>query len=197
MSVALASVEGLKVAVLGAGLMGSKIGRLFARCGADVSFVDAHDDLALAAAADVRTSLGDELRGEVRALALVAAVAQADLVVEAVTERLEVKAAVLREVAAVSDTVPIASNTSTYQPSELQQMLTAPDRLLVAHFFNPADVVPLVEVVPGPATSRCLVEDVVRLLRALGKRPVILNQECPGFVANRLQAAVLRAMPLS
>ncbi|WP_353953311.1 3-hydroxyacyl-CoA dehydrogenase NAD-binding domain-containing protein [Knoellia sp. S7-12] len=127
-----------------------------------------------------------------RTLDLGPAMDGADLVVEAVTERLDVKAAVLREISSTNQAVPIASNTSTYQPSELQALITVPERLLVAHFFNPADVVPLVEVVPGPLTSPGLVQDMVTLMQALGKRPVVLSQECPGFVANRLQAALLR-----
>lgn len=118
-------------------------------------------------------------------------VADADIVFEATTEDLQVKHAVLSEISHSSNAI-IASNTSTFVPSALAQAVHHPDRFLVAHFFNPADIVPLVEVVPGPFTANAAVSDVVYALRTWGKHPVRLSRECTGFVANRLQAAILR-----
>lgn len=115
----------------------------------------------------------------------------AGVVFEAVSEDQQVKAEVLRTVSEQTAGV-IASNTSTFQPGLLARSVADPGRLLVAHFFNPAPLIPLVEVVPHAGTRPEVTSGVVDLLEELGKRVVVLRSEVTGFVANRLQAAVLR-----
>ena len=89
------------------------------------------------------------------------------------------------------DTI-LASNTSTFMPSQLAEATKNPGRVLVTHYFNPPHVVPLVEVVGGRDTSPETIETVRDLLLSQGKKPVVLGTEALGFIANRLQAALLR-----
>lgn len=111
---------------------------------------------------------------------------RADLVVEAVVERLDVKHAVLREVeAAVGDACLLATNTSSLSVGELAACLEHPERFVGLHFFNPVPRMPLVEVVPGPATSEDTVRRAAGWAIALGKHPVVVA-DAPGFLVNRL-----------
>lgn len=98
----------------------------------------------------------------------------------------------LRRIEDANPAAIISSNRSTFLPSTLCSALRQPKQLLVAHFFNPAVHVPLVEIVESEHILRENTEKVVALLRSAGKAPVVLACETPGFIANRLQAAVLR-----
>lgn len=117
----------------------------------------------------------------------------AGYVAEAVPEDLVVKQEVFRRLdgAAAPETV-LASNTSGYDPADLARGLRHPERVLVAHYFGPAYLIPLVEVVPHAGTAGWAVEQTVALLRRAGKRPARLGKFAPGFVANRLQQALFR-----
>lgn len=120
--------------------------------------------------------------------------AAADLVLESGPERLEVKREIFAalDAAAASD-VLLTSSSSGLMPSTFQDACTHhPERVLVAHPFNPPHLVPLVEVVGGAATSADAVEAALETMRHLGKRPIHIRREVPGHVANRLQAALWR-----
>ena len=121
------------------------------------------------------------------------AVRDADVVVESVYEDLELKQQVFQ---LLDEHCPehaiLASNTSTLMPGRLVSRTRRPDRVLVAHYINPPYLVPLVEIVPGAETSDATVDTMRRLLAGIGKRPIVLQREVPGFVASRLQAALLR-----
>ena len=171
------------VAVLGAGVMGAGIARVFSRAGHAVRVFDV-DPVAAARAAE---SAGASAHGSVEA-----AVDGATIVLEAAPERLDVKRALLAQVEAANADAVIASNTSSIAPDALAAGMRDPSRLVIAHFFNPADTVPLVEVVPGPATPTATVERMVALLDAAGKTAVPLAEQVEGFIANRLQAALYR-----
>lgn len=114
--------------------------------------------------------------------------AHADLVVEAVVENLDVKRKVYQELEAIvaPDTV-IATNTSSLTVSELSKGMTHPERFLAMHFFNPADRMPLVEVVKGEKTTDQAVATAIALCRRLGKTPLVVG-DCPGFLVNRIFA---------
>jgi 3-hydroxyacyl-CoA dehydrogenase len=124
---------------------------------------------------------------------LAEAVGPADFIIEAVPEQLELKWQVF---SAIENFAPpgaiIASNTSTLPLSELNRCAQYPERMIVTHFFNPAHLVPLVEVVKAEYTPPQVIADTLAFLRRAGKAPVVLKKEVPGFIANRLQAAVLR-----
>ena len=196
-----------RIAVLGAGLMGHGIAQdfavhgyqvhLYARSQArlDQALQNVQSGLALlqrlgrlspeqAAATLPRIRTGTTL--EVLA-------ADADLVVEAVSEDLALKQQLFRTLdGACPQRTILTSTTSALLPSALARATLRPDRVLVAHYFNPPALVPLVELVRGPETSDETVATVRDVLLHLGKRPAIVQKEVPGFIGPRLQAALVR-----
>jgi 3-hydroxybutyryl-CoA dehydrogenase len=124
---------------------------------------------------------------------LASAVARADVVVEAVAEELEVKQRLFAEVEGlVGEQVVLATNTSYFRVTDVGALLRLPGRLVGSHFFLPADVVPLVEVVAGERSDPAVAEAVAALWRRLGKLPILVRKDIPGFAANRLQQAITR-----
>jgi 3-hydroxybutyryl-CoA dehydrogenase len=196
-----------RIAVIGAGLMGHGIAQEFALAGYQVRLHDRSDELLRKALENIRANLrlllslgridGD---GIDKALAMITTsihleetVSGAELLVEAIFEELPAKHALLRSLSSLCGRQTIiASNTSSFMPSLLAQAVTHADRLVVAHYFNPPYLIPLVEIVPGPQTSVETVATVVGLLKKVGKRPVVLRNEATGFVGNRLQFALFR-----
>lgn len=117
----------------------------------------------------------------------------ADFVIESVAEDLAVKQELFARAEGLCPArAVLATNTSGLSPTALAEGLKTPERFVVAHFWNPAHLMPLVEVVPGAQTGPQAVKATRKLLLRAGKRPVVLNREAPGFVGNRLQLAVLR-----
>jgi len=170
------------ITVLGAGTMGAGIALLFASHGFKVTlFEPAEGKLP---AIDTRIQLSNDLEK---------AVTDADLIVEVVPEQLEIKRDVFqRLINIIPAHAIIASNTSTFALETLAEGLPFANRMIITHFFNPAQLIPLVEIVALPTTSPRIVDEVVSLMRNCGKTPVVLNKDIPGFIANRLQAALLR-----
>ena len=115
-----------------------------------------------------------------------------DLVVESIPEDIVIKATLLRELATRLPGAIIASNTSTIPLTELGAAIDAPERTVGTHYWNPPLLMPLVEIVAGERTSGETRETVSRVLAALGKEPVHVQRDVPGFIWNRLQAALLR-----
>jgi 3-hydroxybutyryl-CoA dehydrogenase len=115
------------------------------------------------------------------------------LAVETIAEEVEAKRAVLAraEQLLAGDGI-LTTNTSSLTLSALGGALARPERFAGWHWFNPAELVPLVEVVAGPRTDPAVVERLLELSRAIGKEPVAVRRDVPGFVANRLQYALLR-----
>ena len=114
------------------------------------------------------------------------------LVQESVPERYEIKQAVLAQVDEFAgDRVIYASSTSGLLISEIAKLSQYPERCIGAHPYNPPHLIPLVELV-GPAGSEAAVETARQFYTQLGKEPVVLHQEVPGFIANRIQTAVAR-----
>jgi 3-hydroxybutyryl-CoA dehydrogenase len=189
-----------RVAVIGAGTMGHGIAQVAAAAGCAVTLTDTTRALAEAGIARVRENLhGGVARGKVTAeerdaaLARLApsdsladAVRTADIVVEAVPERIELKAAVFAEVErhARADAV-LATNTSSLSVSDLQQRAATPARVIGLHFFNPVHINKLVEVVKGRETASETLESALAFVRRLGKEPVVVN-DAPGFATSRL-----------
>jgi 3-hydroxybutyryl-CoA dehydrogenase len=114
------------------------------------------------------------------------------LIVESLPEQLELKAEVLGALAARHPQATLASNTSSISITALGEAAGAPERILGTHYWNPPLLMALVEVVGGERTPPVRVDRVTALLRAIGKRPVVLDRELPGLVWNRLQLALLR-----
>lgn len=115
---------------------------------------------------------------------------------ECISESLPAKHALLAELAAASGLLDpdaiIASSSSVLVPSAIFDDSPLAEQGLVAHPLNPPDSIPMIELVPGPVTAARTLQLADELYRSVGMRPVRLNREVPGFVSNRLQAALLR-----
>lgn len=121
------------------------------------------------------------------------ALKDANFVIESVIENMQIKKQVWQTVEQfVDEDVILATNTSGLDPSDMQSVLQHPKRFVVAHFWNPAQLMPLVEVVPGKKTAQTTVDRVVNLMNKVGKHAVPLKKAALGFVGNRIQLAVLR-----
>ena len=121
------------------------------------------------------------------------AAAGADFVIESIAEVLQAKREVFARLEKMcAPDVIFATNTSGLSPSEIAQALKHKDRFVVAHFWNPPHLIPLVEIVPGKHTSPETVEITWKLIEKTGKKPVALKREALGFIGNRLQLALLR-----
>jgi 3-hydroxybutyryl-CoA dehydrogenase len=117
----------------------------------------------------------------------------ADFVIESVAEELEVKHKVFATMDKLCAPHTIfATNTSGLSPTAVAEAIGRKDKFVVAHFWNPPHLVPLVEVVPGKNTSQETVDITWKLMEKIGKKPVALNREALGFIGNRLQLALLR-----
>lgn len=196
-----------RIAVVGAGLMGHGIAQGFALAGYDVGLHDVSDNRLDSALAQIRGNLqmfvelgltdGAQAAEAPRRIhpstALPEVVRHADLVIEAIVENLQAKQVLFQQLDRLcQEPTILASNSSTFMPSQLAVSTQRHDKVLVAHYFNPPHLLPLVEVVRGPATSEATVSAVVDLLTRMGKRPAIVQREVPGFIGNRLQVALLR-----
>jgi 3-hydroxybutyryl-CoA dehydrogenase len=194
----------MKVAVLGAGTMGHGIAQVAALAGADVRLRDVDDAAVARGLAGIRASLAkavekqkatreqaDAALARIQATTdLAAAVRDADLVVEAVPEKLDLKRAVFAEVArhARADAV-LASNTSSLGIGDIAAGLPHPERVVGMHFFNPVPVMKLVEVVHARSTSEGTTRRVADVAKAWGKE-AILVRDSPGFATSRLGVAI-------
>lgn len=111
---------------------------------------------------------------------------KADLIIEAIVEKPEVKQQLFSQLAAINDAGSLlASNTSSLSITQLAAAIRQPERFAGIHFFNPAALMPLVEVVQGAATSAATIEGLVQFVRQLGKTPVRCT-DSPGFIVNRV-----------
>ena len=120
------------------------------------------------------------------------AVTGADYIQESVSERLELKHRVYAQIQAVAPEVPLGSSTSGYKPSELQEGAVNPATIFVAHPFNPVYLLPLVEVVPSPASDPALIERAKATLTAIGMFPLHVRKEIDAHIADRFLEAVWR-----
>jgi 3-hydroxyacyl-CoA dehydrogenase len=195
------------IAVIGAGLMGHGIALELAAHGYAVRLQD-HDQGQLERAGErIEEGLARLVEiGRVTAEAAARApqritpgtglqesVADVDLVIEAVSEDLDLKRSVFHDLDTWAPPHAIlASNTSSFMPSLLAAATRRPDRVLVAHYFNPPHLLPLVELVRGEETSDETIATMRAFYLGIGKRPAVVRREAPGFVGNRLQMALLR-----
>ncbi|RKT20580.1 3-hydroxyacyl-CoA dehydrogenase [Paraburkholderia sp. RAU2J] len=194
------------IGVVGTGLMGVGIATQSALHGHRTIVHDV-DPARLASVAPKAEAVLDELidAGRIDAAAKRAALARiethaqlgvmasAQFVIEAIPEVLELKHRLYAALTGLlADDAILASNTSGFPPDQLVAPLRAKERFLIAHFWNPPHMIPLVEVVPGTATAPEVTQHTVVLMSSIGMEPVVLAKAIPGFVGNRLQFAVLR-----
>jgi 3-hydroxybutyryl-CoA dehydrogenase len=191
--------EKARIAVLGAGLMGHGIAQVFALAGHAVTIYDpvaaSLDQVRAKIIANLR-DLGDDERAveHVRPCTdLADAVREADFVVEAAPENLEIKRKLFKETEELvrHDTI-LASNTSVIPITAIMQDLRERSRALGTHWWNPPFLVPLVEVIGTEWTSRAAIDWTMVLHAAAGKKPAHVKKDVPGFIGNRLQHALWR-----
>lgn len=200
------------IGVLGAGRIGRQIALAFALGGCPVRLVDAKDGRPAGEAArtlaDARREIARDVGlmveeglltggesaavlGRIEERVGLGALAGCDFVQEALPESVALKREELARVTAVvaADAV-VASGSSTISPSDLGDAVTRPERFLVAHWLNPAHIIPLVDVVAGPRTAPATVEHTLALLERVGKTPVVCG-DSPGFIGPRLQVLLM------
>jgi len=191
-----------KAAVIGLGTMGPGIAATLARAGLTVTAFDADagqrakapKGFAIAAGVLTRLGLPDRSAGEITIMdSLAACVAGADLVVETVPEKLELKVDVFRQIeAAVGPDCVLASDTSGIPITKIQEGLSLPGRVVGMHWSNPPHIIPMIEVIAGEKTSPEVVRWMVETVKLTGHLPVVIKKDVPGFVENRVLYAVMR-----
>jgi len=136
----------------------------------------------------------DEIQGRLSFTTdLAAAVKDSDLIIEAVVDVLDVKRKVLAEIDALTpDHTIFASNSSYIVSSRFADVVKHPDKVLNLHFFNPALIMKLVEVVKGPHVSQETVDEMVAFVESIGKVPALVNKEIYGFIVNRIFSAITK-----
>ncbi|WP_255152150.1 3-hydroxyacyl-CoA dehydrogenase family protein [Halorarius halobius] len=195
-----------RIAVVGSGTMGFGIALTYARYGRTVRLVDADPEALAEGMRSIETSLQtladtdqideaeiDEITSRIEPVdELTEAVADADLVTEAVTEDMDVKRAVFEEIdAAAPATALLTTNTSGLSITEIAEAVSNPERFAGTHWFNPAHITPLVEVIKGEATADETADVLVELLDAVEKTPVRVEKDVLGFIGNRIQMAMI------
>jgi len=193
------------VAVIGAGTMGFGIALTYARNGYDVALFDADEDAlqdgidavgrgleTLVDTDEIDQADADAARKRVEpADNLADAVRDTDLVTEAVTEDIDVKREIFASIDEhVDDDALLTTNTSGLSITEISTAVSHPERFAGTHWFNPAHITPLVEVVKGEHTSDETAEALVSILDDAGKTPVTVEKDVPGFIGNRIQMAM-------
>jgi 3-hydroxyacyl-CoA dehydrogenase len=193
--------EPTRAAVIGTGTMGPGMGAVLARAGYDTALYDtsaealrrAPGSVALAEGALERLDAPRHDGGGIRYESdLAAALDGASLVIEAVPERLEVKHEVFPQLEQhVADDAILASNTSGIPITRIATVTAHPERVVGMHWSNPPHLIPMIEVIPGEATSPAVVEATKGIVRSFGYHAVV-EREVPGFVENRILYAILR-----
>jgi 3-hydroxybutyryl-CoA dehydrogenase len=196
-----------KVAVIGAGLMGHGIAQIFALRGYSVALMDMNKDIISKALDDVRANLtlmakegictDEEIEPAVHRIATTTdigeAVSDAQFVIEAVSENLALKQKIFCSMDELcAPDVILATNTSVISITEIASKSLYRERTLGTHFWNPPYLIPLVEVIRGEDTAQWAMDVTYDLLQKVGKHPVKVNKDVPGFVGNRLQHALWR-----
>ena len=189
----------MKVAIIGAGLMGHGLALVFAEGGHDVTITDAFPETLRS----VKTRIGETLKQLERDgrvvdrvttnSSLEDTVADAEFILEAAPEKLELKQRLFEQIeAAAPSNAVLASNTSVMPITHIMHHVKSKHRALGTHWWNPPFLVPLVEVIQTAETSPDTINKTMALMKQLGKVPVHVKKDVPGFVGNRLQHALWR-----
>ena len=189
----------MKIGVIGSGAMGSGIAQVAAQAGYEVVVYDQQKAALERAENGLKSTLSKLVdKGKISAedsLSILGRIAfreslealiSSDLVIEAIVENIDIKKSVFQAVEAlVSDTCILATNTSSLSVTAIATSCAKPGRFIGIHFFNPAPLMPLVEIIPALQTDEALAEKCVNLMRSWGKVPVVCK-DTPGFIVNRV-----------
>ena len=195
------------VGVIGAGLMGHGIAQIFAVRGYSVALMDVKEELLSKSLEGVRSNLTmmaeqgigrqediDPILSRIKTTVDMAEAADgAQCVIEAVFENLELKQKIFQDLDSLclEETI-LATNTSVISITEIAEKSKHRERIVGTHFWNPPYLIPLVEVIRGKDTADWAMDKTYDLLKEIGKHPVLVNKDVPGFVGNRLQHALWR-----
>lgn len=196
------------ISVLGTGTMGHGIALLSARAGLNVKMYGRSDESLDRGMSSIISSLNrltiqgtlsesqcQDIISRIKGVKTLEEAAEGtDFIIESVAENLELKRDIFGKLDDLcSPEVILASNTSGLSPSDIAKATTQhPERVVIAHFWNPPQLIPLVEIVPGEKTSKETVEITSQWIDFIGKKSVKMEKECLGFIGNRLQLALLR-----
>ena len=194
------------ISVLGLGIMGHGIAQVAAQSGFRVSAYDINEEAIEKGLGDIRSSLDRQIKkGKISeseakeilsrintSMSLINAVESAEVIIEAIPEVLELKKETFRKIdGALKPEAIIASNTSQFSITELASVTTRADRFIGMHWFNPPQVMRLVELVCGLESSKSTVETILALCRQFGKETIVCLKDTPGFVTTRILNAFL------
>ncbi|WP_276682349.1 3-hydroxyacyl-CoA dehydrogenase NAD-binding domain-containing protein [Empedobacter brevis] len=188
-----------KIGIIGGGAMGSGIAQVFAQTGNTVVLYDTNQDALnrskqnlaktfekLVAKEKYTAEKAQEIQNSIEYVGSLEAFADIDLMIEAIIENLEIKKSVFKQVEEiVSETCILASNTSSLSIASIASACSKPERVIGIHFFNPAPLMALVEIIPAVQTRDGLAEEIRTLIQSVGKLPVI-TKDTPGFIVNRV-----------
>lgn len=194
---------GEKIFVQGFGMMGSGIAQVFAQSGFEVVVIDVDETKIDKGLKGINRSLtklvekglvqGDKevILGRISTAEKIEEAAEATLVIEAVYEDMELKKQIFRELDSVcSGNTILASNTSSLLITEIASATKRPERVIGVHFFNPVPMMQLVEIIRGFLTSTDTMKRTKQLIISIGKEPIVVEKEIPGFVVNRVNGMV-------
>lgn len=195
------------IAIIGAGMMGQACSQAFAMAGFEVRLQSLDDELFRGVKDRIRHDLAfiaergvgapDEVDRTVDLITTTPDLAEAldgvDFVLECVFEHLEAKRTLFRQVEAlVGPEVILATNTSVIRITEIAEALALPGRFVGAHWWTPAYLMPIVEIIPGEKTGQDTVDRAAKLMTDAGKIPVHVKKDAPGFIGNRLLHCLYR-----
>jgi len=195
-----------KVAVVGAGVMGSGIAQVFAQQGFSVIVNDLNEDILKKAKKRIENNLylfhqegilsKENLKEVAQNLTFSSRmdeISGVDMVVEAISEQIKLKQALFQKLDKMFSTeVILATNTSGISISLIASATKNPDRVVGMHWWNPPYIIPVVEIIKGEKTKKEIVEAVRKLVIRLKKKPILVKKDIPGFLGNRMQYALMR-----
>ena len=189
----------MNVGIIGSGTMGIGIAQVAATSGCDVFLYDANSNQTEKSIVNLKNTLNklvekqkisaeksDDIASKINPCNELSGLKDCDLIIEAIIENKEIKTKVFQELEElVSENCVISSNTSSISITSLSSELKNPERFIGIHFFNPAPLMPLVEIIPGLLTKENLATEIFSLMKSWGKIPVIAK-DVPGFIVNRI-----------
>ena len=189
----------MNVGIIGSGTMGIGIAQVAATSGCDVFLYDANSNQTEKSLVNLKNTLNklvekqkisaeksDDIASKINPCNELSGLKDCDLIIEAIIENKEIKTKVFQELEElVSENCVISSNTSSISITSLSSELKNPERFIGIHFFNPAPLMPLVEIIPGLLTKENLATGIFSLMKSWGKIPVIAK-DVPGFIVNRI-----------
>ena len=199
-----------RILIIGSGTMGNGIAQVCAQKGLTVTLSDVSQENLDRAVKNIRWSIGkfiekgkiqeeaETIMGRIRTCTDLEGAAEVDLVLEAVFEKIEVKQEVFKIInPLVSESTLLASNTSAIPISEIAAVLRRPENFIGLHFFNPATLMDVVEVIKGLASSEGAFQAGAEFVRLIGKEPIMVKRDIAGFLLNRINMlANMEAMRL-